>query len=110
MGKQIYQSTCSACHMMDGSGMANVFPPVKDSDWIKKNGKAGMIAAVSNGMNGEITVNGKKYNNIMPPQQLTDTQMAAVLTYVYKEINKSNETVTVEDVKKYKNNNSLTRK
>ncbi|RJP62988.1 MAG: copper-containing nitrite reductase [Melioribacteraceae bacterium] len=110
MGKQLYQSTCSACHMMDGSGMANVFPPIKDSDWIKKNGKAGMIAAVANGMNGEITVNGKKYNNVMPPQQLTDTQMAAVLTYVYKEINKSNETVTVEDVKKYKNSNALTRK
>ena len=110
MGKQVYQTTCFACHGADGSGIPNVFPPIKDSDWIKKNGKAGMISNIINGMNGEITVNGKKYNNVMPPQQLTDKQIAAVLTYVYKEINKTNETVTVEEVKKYKNNNELSRK
>ncbi len=110
MGKQIYQTTCFACHGADGNGIPNVFPPLKNSDWIKKHGKSGMIANLINGMNGEITVNGKKYNNVMPPQQLNDTQIAAVLTYVYKEINNSNETVTVEEVRKHKNNNALSRK
>lgn len=110
LGRQIYQSSCSACHMPDGSGMVNVFPPVKNSDWIDKNGKAGMISVVANGMNGPVTVNGVKYNNVMPPQNLSDKEIAAVLTYVYKEINKSNETVTIEDVKKHKNNKQLSSK
>ncbi len=110
MGKSIYQRTCFACHQSNGEGIPNVFPPINNSDWIKKNGKAGMITAISNGLKGELTVNGNKYNNIMPPQQLTDKQMAAVLTYVYREINNSSETVTVDDVKKYKTGDLLSRK
>lgn len=110
MGKSVYQRTCFACHGADGSGIPNVFPPLKNSDWIEKNGKAGVIAAVANGMNGSVTVNGTTYNNVMPPQQLKDKEMAAVLTYVYKELNKTNETVSVEDVKKYKNSNALSSK
>lgn len=110
MGKSVYQRTCFACHGGDGSGIPNVFPPIKNSDWIDKHGKAGMVSAVVNGINGTVTVNGTQYNNVMPPQQLNDKEIAAVLTYVYKELNKTNETVSVEDVKKYKNSNALTRK
>ena len=79
-----------------------MFPPLKNSDWLEKHGKAGAIDVVVNGLNGAIEVNGNKYNNVMPPQQLTDRQVAAVLTYVYKEINKTDETFTIDDVKKYK--------
>ncbi|GJQ63877.1 MAG: nitrite reductase, copper-containing [Melioribacteraceae bacterium] len=101
-GKSVYQQTCFACHGSDGSGIPNVFPPLKNSDWLEKHGKAGAIDVVVNGLNGAIEVNGNKYNNVMPPQQLTDRQVAAVLTYVYKEINKTDETFTIDDVKKYK--------
>jgi nitrite reductase (NO-forming) len=88
----------------------NVFPPLKNSDWIEKHGKPGMISTVANGMSGAVTVNGKKYNNVMPPQQLSDKEMAAVLTYVYKEINNTDETVTVKDVKNNKNYKAITKK
>lgn len=110
MGKSVYQKTCFACHSADGSGIPNVFPPIKDSDWIDEHGKAGMVSAVVNGMNGPVTINGIQYNNVMPPQQLNDKEVAAVLTYVYKELNNINETVTVEDVKKNKNYNAITKK
>ncbi|MCF8260157.1 MAG: nitrite reductase, copper-containing [Melioribacteraceae bacterium] len=102
MGKRVYQTTCFPCHQSDGEGIANVFPPIKNSDWIEKNGKAGMIRAVNEGLSGEIKVNGKSYNNIMPPQQLNEKEMTAVLTYVYKQFNNSDETVTAEDIAKYR--------
>jgi nitrite reductase (NO-forming) len=110
LGKSVYQRTCFACHGADGSGIPNVFPPLKNSDWIEKHGKPGMISTVANGMSGAVTVNGKKYNNVMPPQQLSDKEMAAVLTYVYKEINNTDETVTVKDVKNNKNYKAITKK
>lgn len=103
MGKSLYQKTCSACHGAEGKGLPNVFPPIQNSDWIDKHGKPGMISAISNGMSGLINVNGQQFNNVMPPQQLSDVEAAAVLTYVLKEINKKDESVTVEEVKKHKN-------
>ena len=109
-GKAVYQKTCFACHGADGSGIPQVFPPIKNSDWIEKHGKPGMISAIANGMNGSLVVNGTTYNNVMPPQQLSDKDIAAVLTYVYKELNNKNETVTVEEVKKYKNDKQLSMK
>ena len=44
----------------------------------------------------------------MPPQNLNDKQLAAVLTYVYKEMNESSKTVSEEEVKKYRNSKSIT--
>ena len=36
---------------------------------------------------GEITVNGKKFNNVMTSQNLNDEEVADVLTYVYNSCN-----------------------
>jgi nitrite reductase (NO-forming) len=107
MGKSIYQRTCFACHQSDGNGLPNVFPPGKNSDWIKNSSLSAMISAVSEGLTGPITVNGKEYNNIMPPQQLNDKEISAVLTYVYEKFNNIDKTVTVEEVKANKKNNKL---
>ena len=36
-----------------------------------------------NGLTGEVTVNGKTYNSVMPPMsQLNDDEIANILTYV----------------------------
>ncbi len=79
-GSNIYASNCIACHMESGEGMAGVFPPLKGSDYLKDKKK--IIAAMLNGLQGEITVNGKKYNNAMPASGLNNKEIADVLTYV----------------------------
>ena len=109
-GKQVYTTTCAACHQADGNGLPNVFPPVKNSDWVASRNKEELIDIISSGLNGKIKVNGKDYNNIMPPQNLNDSQIAAVLTYVYKEMNKSAKTVSEEEVKNSRNTKSMTGK
>ncbi len=55
------------------------------------------IKQVKNGSEGEITVNGEKYTGTMPPQALSNEEIAQVLTYVYTELN-DGEPVTVEEV------------
>lgn len=52
------------------------------------------------GRTGELTVNNKVYNGIMPPQNIDDTQAAAVLTYVYKKFLGKDIAVTADEVKK----------
>lgn len=97
-GKNIYTKTCFACHQANGEGIANVFPPLVKSDYLNADVKR-VIGIVLNGKTGEITVNGKKYNNIMPKQTLTSDEVADVLTYVYNSWgnNKTNVTTKMVD-------------
>ena len=79
-GEAIYKRTCFACHQLDGKGIANTFPPLAKSDFITD--RVQTITQIIKGKSGEVTVNGNKFNNVMPPQVLTDQQIADVLTYV----------------------------
>jgi len=98
LGKNIFTSTCLPCHQANGEGIANVFPPLAKSDYLKN--KDAAILAVLKGLQGQITVNGKTFNGVMPPQNLTNDQTAAVLTYVYKSWGNSGKAVTPKEVEK----------
>ncbi|MEZ5464503.1 MAG: copper-containing nitrite reductase [Lysobacteraceae bacterium] len=82
-GSVLYNGTCSVCHQANGNGLPGVFPPLAGSDWIKGHSKEQLIGVVLNGLNGPVTVNGKDYNSVMPPMsQLTDDEVANILTHV----------------------------
>ena len=51
------------------------------------------------GLSGPVTVNGKNYNNLMPPQDLTDAHAADVLTYVMNSWGNDLGSVTEAEVK-----------
>ncbi len=85
-GKAVFESTCAACHQPDGRGVAGVFPPVADSDFFKERPYE-MAHIVLNGRSGEIVVNGQHYNGVMPPQELSDDDIAAVINYVSTDMN-----------------------
>jgi mono/diheme cytochrome c family protein len=97
-GATIYQRTCVTCHMANGEGIPNTFPPLAKSDYLADKEKT--IHQVVKGSSGELIVNGQKYNNTMPPQPLNDEEVAQVLTYVYSAFgNGGTVTVTPEEVK-----------
>lgn len=80
-GKEVYTIFCQNCHMEDGKGTPDINPPVAKADYLKKPAKT-LISVILDGQSGEVVVNGKKYNAIMPPQPyLTDEQIADVLNY-----------------------------
>ncbi|HWL16183.1 MAG TPA: copper-containing nitrite reductase [Opitutus sp.] len=97
-GKKVYLSSCFACHQQDGKGLPNIFPPLAQSDYLKAD-KERAIRVVLKGLSGPITVNGKSYNNLMPPQDFSDSQIADVLTYVMNEWGNEFGTVSPADVK-----------
>lgn len=81
-GRILYQSYCATCHQRNGKGDNNRFPPLVASEWVTGD-EDRLIDVVLNGMQGEIQVNGKAYNELMPAHQhLEDLAIASILTYV----------------------------
>lgn len=81
-GKEVYTLYCQSCHMEDGNGTPEINPPVAKADYLKNPSKI-LINVILKGQSGEVVVNGKKYNILMPAQDyLTDIQIADVLNYV----------------------------
>ena len=98
-GKKVYQRTCIACHQVQGQGLEGAFPPLAKADYLNADVDRA-IETVLKGHTGGITVNGKQYNSVMPPQPLTSEQIADVLTYVYHNWENNKTVVSPERVKK----------
>ena len=86
MGKKLFARNCINCHQGSGLGLAGVFPPLADSQWVLGSEER-LVKLVWNGLQGVIQVKGESYNGIMPAFEglLTELQMAAVLTYIRQE-------------------------
>src|SRR5579864_423892 len=97
MGQRIFSTICAACHQPTGRGVPNVFPPLAGSDFLNAD-KNRAIKIVINGRQGDIVVNGQKFNNTMPKLPLTDQDIANVLTFVYNSFGNAGIEVTPEEV------------
>jgi len=101
-GSAIYTDFCMQCHLADGNGVENVYPPLAKSDYLIKNREAS-IRGIKFGQQGEITVNSKTYNNVMTPMGLSNEEIADVMNYITNSWgNKNNKIVTKEEVKNIK--------
>jgi len=98
LGKRLFNSICAACHQPTGRGLPNVFPPLAGSDFLNAD-KARAIKLVMHGRQGEVVVNGLKFNNNMPAFPLNDQDIANVLSYVYNSFGNSGLDVTADEVK-----------
>lgn len=97
-GKQLYNLHCANCHQIDGTGLANLYPPLKDSDYLKTNRNAS-ICGMRHGHKGGIVVNGVYYGQEMPANlKLEDLDIAEIATYVYTEFTDSVQIVTINEV------------
>jgi mono/diheme cytochrome c family protein len=97
-GKEVYTDFCIQCHLATGKGNGTTFPPLDGSDWLKKK-RTESIHAVKYGQKGEILVNQKKFNGIMPPMGLSDEEIADVMNYVLNSwSNKTKKMVTTKEV------------
>jgi mono/diheme cytochrome c family protein len=97
LGKRVYNN-CSTCHQPDGSGVAGVYPPLTGSEWVTGSTDA-LVRILLHGVNGPLVVNGETYNAEMPAwSQLSDEQIAAVLTYIRSSWGNAAETISPETV------------
>jgi len=98
-GANTYKGICAACHMIDGKGVAGAFPPLAASDFLNADVDRA-IRTVGTGLQGAITVNGLPYNNVMPGLNLSHSDVANVLTYVYSQWGNNSTVVNLAQVGK----------
>ncbi|OQP65938.1 cytochrome C [Niastella vici] len=103
-GLILYNSYCAGCHQRDGKGDNNRYPPLAASDWIVGN-RERLIRVMLQGLQGEIKVNGKTFNGVMPAHGsfLDDHAIASIATYINKAFNKENSLVSSAEVTKLRN-------
>jgi nitrite reductase (NO-forming) len=80
-GKILYEANCAACHQLKGEGVPQAFPPLAKSDYLAARKDKGVGIPIK-GLTGKIKVNGIEYDGIMPQMQLTDDEVASIMTYV----------------------------
>lgn len=101
-GAEVYQGFCMRCHLPNGNGVASVYPPVANSNWLTEK-REESIHAVKYGLKGEIEVNGETYNNLMSPMGLSDKEVADVMNYIMNNFKNTQKTpVTPKEVAKIK--------
>ena len=98
-GEAIYMTRCMSCHQTDGAGIAGVFPPLNETDWVVGD-KGRLIRIVLDGMMGETEVQGVVYSGAMPPWKtfLSDQEIADVLTYIRNAWENEASAVTPQEV------------
>lgn len=99
-GSLVYEDFCMTCHLPDGKGLSQAFPPLANSDYLM-NKREESIKAIKFGMSGEITVNGIKYNSVMAPLGLSNDEVADVMNYITNSWgNKNDKMITESEVSK----------
>ena len=99
-GKAIFNTNCSSCHQANGQGVPGTFPPLAGNPDITAADPSKVIGIVLHGLNAPITVKGTKYPGGMPAwrSQLSNAEVAAVLTYVRSSWGNKAAAVTEKDV------------
>ncbi|RKR83725.1 mono/diheme cytochrome c family protein [Mucilaginibacter gracilis] len=98
-GQKVYLQYCLSCHMMDGGGVPNMNPPLINTSYVKGD-KTKLIKIVLNGFAQNVDIDGQSYSNNMPAQvQLTDKEVADVLTYVRNSFGNKYSGVKLAEVK-----------
>jgi mono/diheme cytochrome c family protein len=105
VGKRLYTQNCVVCHQTSGLGVAGQFPPLVESEWVVDAGSGDwvgdnhLVKILLHGLQGAIQVKGNTYNNAMPPwQQLKDSEIAYILTYIRSEWGNNEPPITEEYV------------
>lgn len=97
-GQLIYEQNCLTCHQANGSGVPNLNPPLRQTDWVLGD-KTRLINVLLKGLQGQ-EIEGDMYDNAMPAHDfLEDTQIADVLTYIRSNFGNKAEAITADEVK-----------
>lgn len=99
-GEEVYSNRCVSCHQQDGSGIPQLNPPLVGTETIKGN-KTNLIRWLLIGSpNPKKLIDGVYYSNAMPSQaDMSNEDIAAVLTYIRKSFGNNFSPVTSAEVK-----------
>ncbi|MEK0422906.1 MAG: hypothetical protein RLZ95_816 [Bacteroidota bacterium] len=99
-GKKIYETRCLACHQADGGGVPNMNAPLDGASNVVGNDVARLVRIIKNGYNERIALDGLYYSNAMTANpDLSDADIANVLTYIRTSWSNKGTKITAAEVK-----------
>lgn len=99
-GEKIYTQYCLPCHQVDGSGVPQLNPPLKNSAYVLGE-ESKLIHIITHGFNEGVEINGDAYTNPMPPVGVNfkEEEIADVLTYVRNSFGNKASAISTDQVK-----------
>ena|SRR5688572_14679358 len=97
-GEAVYQEHCLTCHQADGGGVPNLQPPLLDSAWVKGEPQPLAAFVLTGGFNSAARTDGANHNVMPAFPQISDADLAALLTYVRWSFGDKTGPVSVADV------------
>jgi mono/diheme cytochrome c family protein len=100
-GKKTYEFVCGTCHGTDGLGKPGQYPPLAGSEWVNAKDFKRLAQIPLDGLGGSVHVKGQEWNASMAAMGvgLSDSDLAAVLTYIRSSWGNKADAVTADDVK-----------
>ena len=97
-GEQLYRRHCLTCHQADGWGVPNMQPPIVGGTWVKGDAKALALFVMTGGFDSAERKD-SAVSNVMPPfRQLSDEDLAGILTYIRAKFGEGAPAVSAADV------------
>jgi mono/diheme cytochrome c family protein len=96
-GAMVYQNHCQNCHGNNGEGLSALIPPLTDSLYLKNNRNA-LACYITSGLKGQISINGKSFDDAMPANDLSPLEVAQVLTYIGNSFSNKLSTINEQQV------------
>lgn len=100
-GKKLYAQYCLTCHQESGEGVPKLNPSLINTSYVSGDKTKLILWVLSGSPDPKIAIDGKFYSNNMPAQKnLSDQQIADVLTYIRNSFGNKASAVLPADVKK----------
>jgi nitrite reductase (NO-forming)/hydroxylamine reductase len=97
-GKEIYIAQCARCHQPEGTGIAGLYPPLRNVTGLWTD-RAQVIRALLAGRSGPVEVDGRLFDHVMPTHgYLANETIAATLTFLLREWGPGGAEFTAEEV------------
>lgn len=99
-GKLVYMQRCLVCHQADGGGVPHLNAPLDGASGVRSDDKARLVRIILKGMTDRVELDGEYYsNNMAPLADLSDQQIADVLTYIRNSWSNKASAVSAPEVK-----------
>lgn len=97
-GQKLYGKHCLPCHQADGRGVPNMQPAIAGGTWVRGDARALALFVMSGGFNSAERKDSDN-GNVMPPfSQLSDDDLAQILTFIREKFGAGASPVSAADV------------
>lgn len=97
-GQALYGRHCLTCHQADGYGVPNMQPAITGGTWVAGDPRALAMFVMTGGFDSASRKDSDNHNVMPAFEQLSDTELAAVLTFIRGKFGKGASAVSAADV------------